>query len=127
MITKGNNLDSGRGDLTAEALQDFVESPIWGKGIASFQNYTIYPHNLFVQMLQEGGMILFIPFAIIFIVALKELVLGDRNTEYYKILLFTFCTGVMQLMFSSYFWTSSLYWLFVVLVLYRRHYINSTN
>lgn len=118
--TQGGNMDSGRGDLIAEALRDFGESPIWGKGIASFQNFSGYPHNLFVQMLQEGGLILFIPFAIIFYIGLKDLVLGDRKSIYYRALLFTFCGGVMQLMFSNYFWTSSIFWLFVVLVIYRR-------
>lgn len=118
--TQGDNMDSGRGDLIAEALRDFIDSPIWGNGIASFQNFTNYPHNLFVQMLQEGGLILFVPFAIIFLIGLKNLILGDRNSTYYRVLLFTFCGGVMQLMFSNYFWTSSLFWLFVMLVLYRR-------
>lgn len=118
--TQGDNMDSGRGDLIAEALRDFMDSPIWGKGIASFHNFSRYPHNLFVQMLQEGGLILFIPFAIIFYIGLKDLVLGDRKSIYYRALLFTFCGGVMQLMFSNYFWTSSIFWLFVVLVIYRR-------
>ncbi len=117
----GENMDSGRGDLIAEALKDFWESPIWGKGIASFQNFSGYPHNLFVQMLQEGGLILFIPFTIIFIIGLKDLILGNRKTSYYRVLLFAFCGGIMQLLFSNYFWTSSIYWLFVVLVLYRRN------
>lgn len=119
---QGDNMDSGRGKLIAEALRDFVDSPLWGKGIASFHNFSGYPHNLFVQMLQEGGLILFIPFAIIFIIGLKDLVLGDRLSTYYRILLFSFCGGVMQLMFSNYFWTSSIFWLFVVLVLYRRSF-----
>lgn len=122
---QGDNMDSGRGDLISEALRDFGDSPVWGKGIASFQNFSGYPHNIFVQMLQEGGLILFIPFAIIFLIALKDLVLGDRNTTYYRAVLFTFCGGVMQLMFSNYFWTSSIYWLFVVLILYRRNIIRS--
>lgn len=125
-INQGENMDSGRGDLIAEALRDFGDSPIWGKGIASFQNFSGYPHNLFIQMLQEGGLILFIPFAVIFLIGLKDLVFGDRNTTYYRALLFMFCGGVMQLMFSNYFWTSSIFWLFVVLVLYRRS-IRSTN
>ena len=124
--TQGTDMDSGRSDLIDAALRDFDESPIWGNGIASFQNFTIYPHNLFVQMLQEGGLILFIPFFLIFLIGLKNLILSDRYTTYYRILLFTFCGGVIQLMFSSYFWTSSIYWLFVMLVLYR-HRIQTIN
>ena len=58
-VTNESNMDSGRGELISKAMQDFNDSPLWGKGIASFDNYSGYPHNLFVQMLQEGGLLLF--------------------------------------------------------------------
>lgn len=118
-VTQGDNMDSGRSELISKAMQDFNDSPLWGMGIASFDNYSGYPHNLFVQMLQEGGLLLFIPCAIIFFLGLKELILGDRRTTFYRILLFAFCGGVMQLMFSSYYWTSSLFWFFVFLILHK--------
>ena len=121
-ITEGKDLTSGRGDIAAVAFQDFLNSPIWGNGIASFRenNALGYPHNLFLQLLQEGGLLLFLPFALIFIQGLKNIILGDRQSTYYRILLFTFCGGVMQLMFSSYYWTSSLFWFFVFLVLHKK-------
>lgn len=125
-ITSSDDLDSGRGDLYQMALQDFNESPLFGKGIASFDDFSYYPHNVFLQLLQEGGLLLFIPFAILFYIGIRELIIGDKNTDYYKTLLFAFCGGVVQLLFSSYFWTSSLFWFFVFLVLQNHFFIRKS-
>ena len=56
-ITEGKDLTSGRGDIAAVAFQDFLNSPIWGNGIASFRenNALGYPHNLFYNCCKKEG------------------------------------------------------------------------
>jgi O-antigen ligase len=52
---------SARDLLFAEAYKLWLERPVFGGGLDSFEYYTFgldrYPHNLVMQMAQEGGMV----------------------------------------------------------------------
>jgi O-antigen ligase len=52
---------SARDVLFSEAYRLWLESPVFGGGLDSFEYYTFgldrYPHNLIMQMAQEGGIV----------------------------------------------------------------------
>lgn len=112
-------IDSGRFDLYKQAIEQFKNSPLWGNGIGSFNNYSEYPHNLFLQIMVEGGLFAIIPFMLIFFIGFFYLLSSDYNSSYFKILLLAFCAGIVQLFFSFYYWGSHYFWMFIFLVMYK--------
>src|SRR5262249_8977078 len=52
---------SSRDILLSEAYRLWLERPVFGSGLDSFEYYTFgfdrYPHNLIMQMAQEGGIV----------------------------------------------------------------------
>lgn len=58
------------------AFKNFLDSPIFGKGLGSFPYYTynfIYPHNIFAEFACETGFLGLIPFIIYIILCLKKI------------------------------------------------------
>lgn len=114
----GDSLDSDRGMLIHKALNEFCSSPIFGNGISSFDNYSgYYPHNLFIQMIGEGGVIFGALFVILMVKVIKTIFsLRPYNNIYAVFVLFVFCSGVIRLFFSSIYWESQFFWAMVSLV-----------
>lgn len=48
---------SGRYELWAQAIDLWVQSPVWGNGFASYYYYGHAAHNTFLQILAEAGVI----------------------------------------------------------------------
>jgi hypothetical protein len=109
---------NGRDVLYVSALQGFISSPLYGKGIASFDNYSgIYPHNIFLQVLYEGGIIFAVP---LFYLILRSVnLIFKRTIEYDKriFVLYLFVTSLVNLLFSSNFWRHQIFWLLIGLIL----------
>ena len=105
-----SDLSQGRDILYEKAIFGFFDSPILGNGIGSFDNYSgAYPHNLFLQQLYEGGMLFGFPIAVVSVLSFK--LLNSRISKDYRY--FVIClisTSIIHLLFSSYFWSSSIYW-----------------
>lgn len=101
----------------------FHESPIWGHGIGSYADvyWGTYPHNLFLQLLVEGGILFTIPFAIILInliwILLRPWIVSDIlfNDRIYILFLFVLC--IPRLMVSSYLWKEQSFWLLIFAIL----------
>ncbi|GGN66881.1 O-antigen ligase family protein [Oceanobacillus indicireducens] len=97
----------------------FSESPIWGHGIGSYADiyYGTYPHNLFLHLLVEGGLILTIPFTLIIIITLwillKSWVKEDILNEKRIFILFLSIVCIPRLMLSSYLWKEQALWLLI--------------
>lgn len=76
---------NGRGYIWKEAFESFMKSPIYGYGVQGvsikvFWSYWVgdgqgmnYMHNQLLQVLNDGGVILFIPFIYMLILNLKNL------------------------------------------------------
>ncbi|WP_040978347.1 O-antigen ligase family protein [Oceanobacillus jeddahense] len=107
-------------DIVYEKSWNLIEtSPIWGNGIGSYANYNngTYPHNIFIQLLVEGGLFLIIPFIILFLISIWLLLRnGDNNkmiegleSNYFILFLFIIC--MPKLMLSSYLWREPAFWL----------------
>ncbi len=112
---------NSRNLLYEDAFQLFVESPLWGHGIGSYANIYngIYPHNLFLQLLVEGGILFVIPFTIILIFCFWLLIKpwSHNSSEIKLLILMLFIISVPRLMFSSYLWHNQAFWLLIFVYL----------
>ena len=115
-LENNSDLSSGRGEIYEIAFAGFSNSPIFGNGIGSFDNYSgNYPHNLFLQQLYEGGFLWGVPMIFIVIFSFVKLNSNmDKQFRYFLIYLIT--TSIVHLLVSSYFWSSSIYWFLMGLV-----------
>ena len=91
----------------------FLEHPLFGVGFGGFKNYNDftefvkYPHNIFVEVGVEGGVIGLLVLCVLFLVLF-------RSTYRYSILSFTFLLFAFWLaMFSKELSNQSLLWLFL--------------
>lgn len=108
----------GRNLIYADAFAGFLDSPIWGNGIASFWDYTMWPHNIFLQMMYENGIIVIIPFLVILYFGFVLIKSPHVNKDVAIYLSFLFIISMVELMFSSYYWKKQSFWLLVWTILY---------
>ena len=77
----GGDVSAGRFKIYNMAFNEFLQSPIWGNGIGSFNSYKgTFPHNIFLQLMVEGGLFFVIPFTVIFIKGIIYIYKKGRNT-----------------------------------------------
>lgn len=121
-IGNAKNISTGRDLIFEKALQGFYDSPFWGNGIGSFDNYSgKYTHNIITQSLYEGGLLFGAP--IIFIVMYSLSVLNSNiNREFRWVYIYLVSACLIQLMLSSYFWCSSILWFMLGLSLRKLRY-----
>lgn len=108
-------LANGRDTLTSMGVEMFWNSPILGNGIASFENKYCegYVHNLFLQMLIEGGVILIIPFILLILNSFK-IIFNDSlplNERYF--MAFLISISLIHLFFSETFWRLQYFWFYI--------------
>ena len=63
----------GRGEWLMSGINQFLEHPVWGVGYGRFMVYNYYgsyPHNLFIELLCETGLVGFIVAAILVSIAI---------------------------------------------------------
>ncbi|MCJ7840675.1 O-antigen ligase family protein [Lederbergia sp. NSJ-179] len=100
-------------------------SPIIGNGIGSYGDDTYvsfpYPHNLFLQLFVEGGLLFIIPSTFIFIIILYLLLKpwndNEQKSDWRYFILFLFILCIPRLMISSYFWRDQSFWLLIFISL----------
>ncbi len=72
--------------LYEEAYKEFLKKPFFGKGIGKHEKQGEYPHNLFLEILSQIGIIGFVPFFVIiccwFYFFLKSEMRFYKNSEY---------------------------------------------
>ncbi|WP_448915676.1 O-antigen ligase family protein [Eubacterium ramulus] len=61
-LAANGDVTNGRNDILSVALKEWIDRPIFGHGISTFNYYTgiDYPHNFILQLLFDGGIVLFI-------------------------------------------------------------------
>lgn len=113
-IRKGDEGDmtNGRGQLLDMAWDGFLRSPLLGYGTSQFERNTgvIYPHNFLLQMLYDGGIILFF---LIFIPLGRAFVRKLRNVsrDEFIVLFMFFFFSVPGSFFSGDLWQAYRLWL----------------
>lgn len=113
--SESGNLDNGRKIRIDDGLQMFYSSPVFGNGIAAFeQKYNMgYVHNLFVQQLLEGGIIMFLPLTIVLLYSMYWIFSNTKDSSIRIFVAYLFCCNVIGLLFSDYFWRNQGYWFLI--------------
>jgi len=120
------NIDSlGQDDRTylyIDALNNFKTSPIWGHGIGSvFYELRFYSHNIFTDLLVEGGILLFtlsLFILVIFTLKLKKLIYFNKSNE---LILICFLCSFVMLLFSGHYLRDSGIWFSMGYVFIREY------
>lgn len=102
------------------AWDAFVESPVIGHGLGSvFYEVGFYSHNIFTDMLCEGGVVLALIFVVLlvkFMHAVRRLIADDYRNE---IIVIVFLCSFVMSCFSGYYLSDTGIWLSITYVLYR--------
>lgn len=108
------DITNGREDLYSIGFNMFMESPIWGNGVGAYEvrygGGEAYIHNILLQQLIEGGLFLFVPLTLLVILCLRQIFSNSLPQETRIFFVFLMATGLIQLIFSDYFWRSQGYW-----------------
>jgi O-antigen ligase len=108
-----------RDHLWSSAIDGIKDSFILGNGIGSFQViHGTYVHNIFLQAVWEGGLLLFIPFVAVFLISLKT-IMHSSFTYRNVFLIYLVSLSFFSLMFSSVFWMNQYLWLLIGLVFHN--------
>lgn len=112
---------NARDKIYEDAIELFFDSPLIGHGIGSFADIYNgqYPHNIFLQLMVEGGILITIPFTIVFILTIWILIKptqGKKISELRLILLFLFIVSIPRLTLSSYFWMNPAFWVLIYIL-----------
>ena len=109
------NVMNNRSELYEYAWKGFLESPIWGNGIGAFSvNHGGWTHNFFLQILYEGGLILFLLLIIPMIKIIGYMIGKNVVKEEYALMVLLFCTSIPKLMFSTEVWMTQGFWMLLV-------------
>ena len=115
MMFSNDDVSNGRFQLYSNAIFGFFSSPVWGNGLGVFEqmNEGLYVHNIFLEVLYEGGILLSIVFVYSF-ARFSKLVYRsmDINREYYTFVILLFSLGCSILLFSNTLWRVVAFWLF---------------
>ena len=126
-IALSGDLSNGRTNIYSSAFSDFLKSPIWGNGIGYFPSAhnIIYPHNIILQVLAEGGILLGIPIIGIIIYCIYALIFGIIENSNYRIsvLMLASCT-IPAAFVSDELWNYQLLWLLFGILIKKRSLFN---
>ena len=104
-VLNGRNLDY------EAAIAGIKDNPIFGNGLATFEYYTgyVYPHNLILQLLYDGGIVLFL---LILIPVILNLIKWIRCCSRPSFVFMTtlLVASVPGAMFSGDVWTKPILW-----------------
>lgn len=118
-LEKMGGIDNGRNDIIKVFYPEFLNKPLLGHGIKSFEYYTgiIYPHNFIYQLLFDlgiiGTLIIMIPICLSVVKIFKRI---DRY-ENATLLITLMCASIPGALLSQDLWLNPLLWLMFSLVL----------
>lgn len=109
---------SGRDELYADAIRFFSESPVYGYGLFAYlKKIEMFPHNIFLEIMLQGGLIFLTVFVFIMMMAYgkyQKMLQADKS----QILLMPFFIySFTELLFSSSYIFVPLFW-FVLTYIY---------
>jgi hypothetical protein len=115
------NLDDGRAVIVPKAISGFFDSFVYGYGLSSSQMITghPYPHNFLLQLLLDGGIILFLAVMVPMISSLYR-VFKRCSYDEYVLICVLFFASIPGALFSLDLWTNQRVWLFMGFLLSRR-------
>jgi O-antigen ligase len=128
-IGPGGTLDwegsSGRLPIYLESIELFKQSPVYGYGLYGYLakvSYGGYPHNFFLEILLQGGL-LYLSVWIVFIWNLfRKLYFNIQKDERNRIFLYLGAYPAVMLMFSGSYLTTGLLWFVVAYIVFGEKY-----
>ena len=109
------NASSGRDDIWKAAWKLIIDNPVLGYGLFSFLSKIIWPHNIFLEVLLQGGFFFLTIFLTILLLAFNKyrIMIKLDKTQIWLIPLmihvFTQLLFSASYMFETYFWFSLTY------------------
>lgn len=77
-----NHRISDRGSIYKLALAEFLRAPVTGMGQGAFQEkYRVYPHNMFLEMLCETGIVGTLPLVLLLAIAVFGILRAARGSR----------------------------------------------
>ena len=126
-LLQEGDVSHGRINIYILALKGFLNSPIWGNGISTFEANTGYefPHNVFLQFLYDGGLLLAVPLFIalirglINIYKMKNIEMKDQKV----FILLLFFVSIPRMMVSAESWRIMPFWIMLSMInqVHRNH------
>lgn len=108
------NLTNGRSDIMLDALTYFSKAPILGQGVAIYEYFNNrYVHNVFVQLLIEGGAVLFVVIGWYLLKAFRLIFSDSLTIDQRYFMAFLIGSGLIELQFSNYLWRSQCFWMLI--------------
>lgn len=102
------------------AMEAFAKSPLIGNSIGSvFYEVGFYSHNMFTDMLCEGGLLLTVPFIVLLGIFFKSVWKNRKVDQGNELIMVIFLCSFVFLMFSTYYLSESAIWLAMTYVLCR--------
>lgn len=127
-----DDISNGRAEIYKIAIEKFAEKPVFGHGMSTFlyNEGIIFPHNFFLQLLYDGGIIMFIYFMVYiirgFIVFRKKRNSEESTQKVFFIMLM--CISIPRVMVSAEIWRVISLWMFMgMLSQYNRKEIDKSN
>lgn len=112
---------SGRDEVLSVALEQIKEKPILGSGLFSYKKElnakadVSYPHNIFVEVLMQGGIVFLLIFIVIILAATKKLNCIFRYPKQELLAVFI-VYSVTMLLYSGSYMNSSFFWFFMIYI-----------
>lgn len=105
-VVDENLVIGNRGTLYKLAWKEFLKSPLTGMGLSGYPvKYEHYPHNVILELLCEGGVLLGVPILLLIlwaVIRLFGIAQRDRSVRY---LLLIFLTYAIRYNISGYVWS----------------------
>lgn len=122
LINSTGDATNGRIMLWQIAAEGIIKSPIWGHGWGAFLVLTghVYPHNIILELMYQGGLLLAIPILLPVFRGVYKCAAGQiKNIDdhVYVILLISSC--LPRLMVSASLWNNQIFWIMLTFMMVR--------
>lgn len=115
LLTAEGNIAHGRDQITEKAFEGILSSPLFGNGFDLFDYYNnglSYPHNSLIQILYDGGILLFCIIVLPVYRGIKD-IFRYCSFDSYSLFTFLLFAGVPGSMLSGDLWRQSILWVFI--------------
>jgi O-antigen ligase len=122
LISSTGDSTNGRIVLWKIAARSILKNPIWGYGWGSFLILTsqTHPHNIILELMYEGGILLALPILFQVFRGVKKCILGQiSNREDYVYATLLIATSLPRLMVSASLWNHQVFWMMLAFMVMR--------
>ena len=125
---------SGRLVIWSNAINTFLDNPIFGIGINSIREYNLekymkgmYVHNSFLEVLVETGIVGFVIYIIFWVLLLRKASILSKVQKKAKYILVTLLAIFVQMNLLSVLQNEGFYFVLILLYRYSFEYLNKSN